>query len=155
MKENVENLANEFAKALIQFSEFEGLIIRGHILVEQSLNRSIELSLLNSLDYESDRFSFSQKIIIGNMLGISGDLKVELNALNKLRNQIAHSLKYDENLVDVIIDQVRKRNSSIFEGKETRLLLLTTAISFLSGIIAASYKSANLKNSIHLLKKQL
>ncbi len=92
-------LAGEFAGNFTNFTDIEGVIIRGHILVEQMLNRSIELAVLNKSEFKADKFSFAQKMEIGSMLGISIDFKIELKALNKLRNQIAHSLRYEEKYI--------------------------------------------------------
>ncbi len=138
----LEILADEFAKNFTKFSDTEGAIIRGHILIEQMLNQSIELTVLNKSEFKADKFSFAQKTEIGNMLGISIEFKIELNALNKLRNQIAHSLKYEEKYIDVIINGVFSKKSEIFLNKKDKLASLKVAISFICGAICYGHKTA-------------
>lgn len=128
---DTENLASEFEKNFTNFSDIEGTIIRGHILIEQMLNHSIELTVPNKSEYKAEKFSFAQKVEIANMLGVSIEFKIELNALNKLRNQIAHSLKYDDKYIDVIINGVRKKKSEIFNNKTNKSSSLKVAISFI------------------------
>jgi hypothetical protein len=142
-------LADKYAKEFTKFSDIEGIIIRGHILIEQSINRSIELTVLTKNEYNADRFSFAQKVQIGNMLGISGDFKTELNSLNKLRNQIAHSLKYDEKYIDIIINEIQKKSSEPFPDKKDKLKSLITAIGFMCGAISHAHNTARLKYILH------
>ena len=147
----LEGLALEYSKSFTKFSDIEGVIIRGHILIEQALNRSIELTVLNKSEYNADRFSFAQKIQIANMLGISEFFKTELNSLNKLRNQIAHSLKYEEKYIDVIIKGIYKKDSKLFGNKKDKYKSLIIAISFIAGAISYGHEYA--KHT--LLKKQI
>ncbi|MDI9313026.1 MAG: hypothetical protein QM535_22640 [Limnohabitans sp.] len=138
----LENLANEFSNLFTKFTDIEGIIIRGHILVEQYLNKSIEQTVLHSAEFDVDKFSFAQKINIGNMLGISIDLKNELIALNKLRNQIAHSLKFENKYIELIINGIYSKNNKIFRDKNDKINSLITSISFICGYIAHAHKNA-------------
>jgi hypothetical protein len=151
----LESLANEFSKKFTAFTDIEGAIIRGHILVEQMLNKSIELTVLNKNEYKTDKFSFAQKAEIGNMLGISTEFKIELNALNKLRNQIAHSLKHEEKYIDVIINNVYNKKSDIFLDKKNKLNSLKTSISFMCGAISFAHVTARQEFIIHEMKMAL
>lgn len=74
----VEGLAKEFANLFTSFTDIEGVIIRGHILVEQNLNRAIEYTIIHPKEYRADKFTFAQKLNIANMLGITIGLKMSL-----------------------------------------------------------------------------
>ncbi|MBK7227240.1 MAG: hypothetical protein IPH96_18190 [Saprospiraceae bacterium] len=109
----LEKCAEEFASDFKKFTEIEGIIIRGHIVVERQLIKAIERTVSKPMEFEPERLSFSNKLMLSNMLGVSDLFKKELNALNKLRNQVAHSLKYDDKLIVLIIQEVNKKNKSL------------------------------------------
>ena len=134
----IAKLAEEHAKQFDKFTEIEGLIIRGHILVERQLNYAIERHVANKNEYKDNRFTFSQKMILSQMLGITKHFKLELKHLNTLRNQIAHSLDFDKNRVDMIIKEVHKKKKEILDLKENRSKNFAIAISFICGAISAT-----------------
>lgn len=147
-EEDEQILAVKHSDDFKKFTDIEGVIIRGHILIEQNLNRSIELTVLLKDEYNADKFSFAQKVQIANMLGITRDFKIELNALNKLRNQIAHSLKYEEKYIDIVINEVNKKlkeSHESFKNKNDKLNSLIYSISFMCGSISQAHSTAKLK----------
>lgn len=77
--------------------DIEMVIVKGHIIIEHHINRFISASIKNPGEYDDTKFIFSQKIQLSFMLGLITDLKEELNLINKLRNEIAHKLSYNEN----------------------------------------------------------
>ena len=133
----LEKRAEEFASDFKKFTEIEGIIIRGHIVVERQLIKAIERTVSKPKEFEPERLSFSNKLMLTNMLGVSDVFKKELNALNKLRNQVAHSLKYDDKLIDLIIKEVNNKEQ-IIDLKKITEEKLGTAISFISGAISQS-----------------
>lgn len=143
LKENetleFKELAEIHAKNFKHLTEIESVIIRGHILLEHALNNAIAQSILHKDEYQVDRFTFSQKVIIGYMLGMGITFKKEITAINKLRNQIAHSLKHEEKYIDIIISEISKKYPQILNLK-SKQLQLGTAISFICGAIAVSPK---------------
>jgi hypothetical protein len=129
--------AEEFVSDFKRFTELEGIIIRGHIVVERQLIKAIEKSVAKPDEFVPERLSFSNKLMITHMLGISDKFKTELNSLNKLRNQVAHSLEYDNKLLQLIINEVNKKKQ--ITDKSTPIeAQLGTAISFISGAICQS-----------------
>lgn len=137
-KEKINLLAKDHANAFTRLTDLEGMVIRGQVLIESNLNRAIRLSVADNEEYKADKFSFSQILILGHMLGISTAFKAELNALNKLRNQIAHGTAFDEKYVDVIISEIKKKNPEIINLSDKKLKSLGTAISFICGALAVS-----------------
>jgi len=134
--ERIAKLAEEHSKQFDKFTELEGLIIRGHILVERQLNYAIERNVAYKSEYKDNRFTFSQKMILSQMLGISKPFKQEIKALNILRNQIAHSLEFDEKRVDLIIQGVHKKESKILNLNNSKVKNFAISISFICGALS-------------------
>jgi hypothetical protein len=76
-----------------------------HIIVEFTLNKFIEFAAPAQTNVTRERFSFAQKISILHMLGFPPDpsLIPSLDILNRLRNQVAHTLDLDREQVDLLI----------------------------------------------------
>ena len=145
--ENIKTLADQHANDFKRFTEIEGIIIRGHIVVERQLIRAIEMSVDNPREFDPEKLSFSNKVMIAHMMGISDLFKVEFKSLNKLRNQVAHSLQFDTQLLHLIIDEVNKKQTVIEKSMPIEVQL-GTAISFICGAIS----QANLKVKKELLE---
>jgi len=151
-KRDLKLQAKEFAENFIPFSEIEGAIIRGHILVEKTLNDTIKLAIVQKNEYEPEKFTFTRKLDIANMLGICVPFKKEINALNKLRNQVAHSLQYEEKYIDLICSSMAKIDNNDIYKTNNKLLIFNRAISFLAGCIFAGYEISILKQSVMGIK---
>lgn len=142
MDDKIQILAEEHAAAFTKLTEMEGMVIRGQVMVESNLNRAIQLSLHDKEEYKPDKFSFSQILIIGHMLGVSNAFKGELNALNKLRNQVAHGIAFDEKYIDIIIQEVKKKSPDSIKPDGPKIAALGAAISFICGALAISSQSS-------------
>nr|WP_295706222.1 hypothetical protein [uncultured Lacinutrix sp.] len=101
--ENKENpLIDNFLSHLFDCRDIDNLIIKGHILTEHALHFFIEMSAIEKVDFKKIKFTYSNKIEIAKLFGLfkkHPKLYNELRQLNKLRNSIAHRLKYDEKLL--------------------------------------------------------
>jgi hypothetical protein len=135
LKNAGEELSKNHATSYTAFSSIEGIIIRGHILYEKELDLAIGLNIPKKEHYDPEKFTFSHKVRIARMLALIDKWLTEVNALNKLRNQIAHSLAYDDKLVDIIIKSTEKENdkAEVSNSTENRL---KSSISFLCGHLA-------------------
>ena len=94
-------LVDKFLFHMFDIKEVDYLILKGHILTEHSLHFFIEMTSVEKINFEKVKFSYSNKIEIAKTLGLfenNTKLYSELKILNKLRNSIAHKLKYDEKL---------------------------------------------------------
>lgn len=86
---------------MFEIKDVDYLILKGHILTEHSLHFFIEMTSIGKVNFEKVKFSFSNKIEIAKTLGLfesNPKLYSELKLLNKLRNSIAHKLRYDKKL---------------------------------------------------------
>ena len=79
------------------------------------------------------------------MLGISNNFNGEITALNKLRNQIAHTLQYDENHIKTIISGILGKKADVFNSTENEAQKLGTSISFICGALHLSHQQAKIK----------
>ncbi|OOQ60871.1 hypothetical protein [Mucilaginibacter pedocola] len=136
--DEINDLADEHAKSFTQLTEIESVVIRGQVLVEKSLNRAIRLIILEKEEYKDEKFGFSQILMLGYMLGICTKFKAELNALNKLRNQIAHGTEFDDKFVHIIIKGIQARSPDVIEKNLSLSRKLSAAISFICGAIAVT-----------------
>ena len=80
----------------------ETIILKGHLLMEYVLNGWIERSNVDLTDAYKG-FSFSHKLKMFSIF-CHTELIDEMRQLNKLRNNIAHTLEYNESDVDKFIE---------------------------------------------------
>lgn len=93
-KEYFEGL-EEFGKHLPVGRDDELLVLKGHLLIERMLERFLYQNLESPEYLESARLSFAQKLAIVSALRSDPDAKWLWDAcssLNRLRNDLAHSL---------------------------------------------------------------
>ena len=94
-------LIDKFFFHMFGIKDLDYLILKGHILTEHSLHFFIEKTSVEKINFSKIKFSYSNKVEIAKTLGLfksNTKLYEELKLLNKLRNSIAHKLKYDEKL---------------------------------------------------------
>jgi hypothetical protein len=70
-----------------------GVVIRSHIIIEQSLNILIESKLKDITSYKKMELEFSQTVKLAIALGLNKDLESFLMCLGKLRNSFAHNIR--------------------------------------------------------------
>jgi len=123
MNEN-NPLIDKFLNHLYDCRDTDNLIIKGHILTEYAMNFYIEMSSAEKIDLKETRFTYSNKIDIVRILGLfkrNNNLCQELKLLNKLRNSIAHKLKYDEKILAEFLKGFEKHRSLFKSDKLDRL----------------------------------
>lgn len=83
----------------------EFVLLKCHVVVEYAINRYIELVSPRACDISSERFSFAQKVFLLHLLGVpDGPILIpSFEALNRLRNQVAHTLEVNQSLLDDFI----------------------------------------------------
>ena len=94
-------LIDRFFFHMFGIKDLDYLILKGHILTEHSLHFFIENTSVEKINFEKIKFSYANKVEIAKTLGLfksNPKLYEELKLLNKLRNSIAHKLKYDDKL---------------------------------------------------------
>jgi hypothetical protein len=123
------------------------VILTCHIIAEFLLNKYIEFSLPTQTDVSRERFTFAQKISLLHMLGFYPDPVIipTLDVLNRLRNQVAHSLDLDRSQVDwlIRIHQLTPEDGSELTDRD-RVRSLKDITSYICGQICGAIFSQNL-----------
>jgi hypothetical protein len=117
-------LIDKFLSHLYDCRDTDNLIIKGHILTEYAMNFFIEMSSAEKVHLKEIRFTYSNKIDIVKILGLFKQhpfLYGELKLLNKLRNSIAHELKYDEKILAEFLKGFERHKVKFMSDKLDRL----------------------------------
>jgi hypothetical protein len=112
--EKRESEINHISEELLQLSKrqfprthiLEYAILKSHLIVEHALVQYIRSFSAVAVDAKQVRFTFSQKLEIAYLLGFGANdpiLLPTVEALNKVRNQVAHSFSLDRNAVDEML----------------------------------------------------
>jgi hypothetical protein len=131
---------------LIGIDNLELLILKGHILVEYAINLYLEaISTSEQSDFFKENFTFSNKLSIlkhfGNLGTKEDNLYQEIHLLNKLRNDIAHKLTFNEKHLQDFYSHMGNKSSRIMDGTyKTDREKFIGAIGFICGAIFTAYK---------------
>jgi hypothetical protein len=81
------------------------VILKCHLLVEFMINQYITLSSVHKFDISNEKFSFAQKLSLAHAFGFPPDpiLLPSMEVLNRIRNQVAHTLYLDRTLIDTLL----------------------------------------------------
>ncbi len=141
IKVNEKEFGLLISKHITNINDIELLILKGHLLVEYILNKYIDSFSDHGKRMEESKFTFSQKIHVCKILGLfsaDGDtLEEQILILNKIRNQIAHSLSFKRSLLNQLYKFHPKFKDRFKNeiGKRKDILLLTTIIPYVCGNI--------------------
>lgn len=137
----------QFLKSeLTKINDIQLLILKGHIFVEYSLNCFLEVISIKKDSNFFKEFSFNNKIKIAeNFTPIGGeddDIIKELFLLNKIRNQIAHRLSFDNSLLENLFKEVEKKSpkGTLSKSDATEYEKIIACISFLCGALFGGYR---------------
>lgn len=151
----MEEIRNYSAKEFVRFIESELspindlqlIILKGHILVEYSINCYLEeISLCSKTNFFRENLRFSDKLKVLKhftpMGGDNGDIIDEIDILNRIRNDIAHRLKYKESQIRQLFARVKKLSpegilSNVNSSKKEKCI---ACIAFLGGATFGAYK---------------
>jgi hypothetical protein len=143
MEEFVDFITNEFR----DINDLQLLILKGHVLVEYTINCYLEgLSKNDESNFFKEGFSFKNKIKMichfSDIGSMKNGLGKELTLLNKLRNDIAHSLTYKEKHLTDLIAEISKKSTEVFyeEKNSNEKDKIIYVICFLTGAIFSGYK---------------
>jgi len=107
---------------MFEIKDLDYLILKGHILTENSLHFFIEMTAVEKINFKKIKLTYSTKIEMAKTLGLfkyNPELYNELKTLNKLRNSIAHNLKYDQKLFTNFLKGFKK-NEEFLETESGR-----------------------------------
>lgn len=143
---NIEEFRKFISKQLSVINNFELMILKGHILTEYTINLYIDsISNKSNPDFCDGNTSYSLKLKIienfGKSIGnVNTNFFEELNMLNKLRNDIAHKLKYNDQLIKNIYSLLSKKDSSFSENNfKDDISKFGCALAFIIGYIHEAY----------------
>ncbi len=154
--DNPDELDVKLKDLLDNLDETELLIIKCHLLVEYAMSDFIKNEGSAKSNLSKDGFTFSQKVKICRLLRLfDQDNKMEnfILSLNKIRNQISHTMSYDkEQLQELLRSSVVQNKKTGNEDLDIRSQLKATVL-FNSGLIIGSSKKRRQKLIEHLSKK--
>ena len=146
-KYSTEEFVNFSTGELNEISDVQLLILKGHILVEYCLNCYLESvsTSENSDFFKKDKMNFSTKLKVlkhFTTFGSDADIIEELIMLNSIRNEIAHSLSYNENLLKKLFAEIKKKSpSGIFLNPNSNIKAkIIGSIAFINGALFGAYK---------------
>jgi|SRR5690606_4466978 len=140
MEEKIDYPEEIVKKLFFDFDKSELIIIKAHLFIEYSLNKFIEANNKSNAEFEKMNFTFSHKINICKILGLfknHPDLETYILDLNKLRNQVAHKHKFDDDLYDKLVnypESYEKQTRWKTKG-DYREAIMAIKSSFMCGII--------------------
>ncbi len=126
-------------------TNLELLILKGHILVEYAINLYLEaISKNEQSDFFKENFTFSNKLSIlkhfGNLGSKDENLYQEIHLLNKLRNDIAHSLTYNEKHLQDFFSNIKNKYAKVEDDiRKSNIEKFVLAITFICGAIFSVY----------------
>jgi len=140
---------------LQQINDIQLLILKGHILVEYSLNCYLEsISINKNSDFfKKDKMNFSTKLKVlkhFTVFGRDADIVAELVMLNSIRNEIAHSLNYNENLLKKLFAEISKKSpEGVLSNPNSNIKeKIIASIAFINGALFGAYKFNTEKKDI-------
>ena len=91
----ISDLQDKFLNELKHVDDVAQIILKGHLVIEDLMNISIEKFVYHSEDIEDARLQFHQKIMICKSISLSNSKHNMWNLLkqiNNVRNSLSHSL---------------------------------------------------------------
>lgn len=138
----MEDFISKIKKHLPLDKNLDILILKGHLLIEWYINQFISKISLSNLETSSMNLTFRNKIDILDILGFfpvgNEKLRNSLLLLNKIRNQLAHRLKYEKDLVDKLINLVPKNDLN--RNNSDRAKSIRYCITYLAGYMSGLFE---------------
>jgi hypothetical protein len=107
--EDLDQLSNRIRELLKKHipksRNLDLVILKCHLLIEFMMDQLINLFSVHKIGIQKERFSFNQKITLLHILGFPPDPTIlpSIELINKIRNQVAHTLSIDRDLVDTLL----------------------------------------------------
>lgn len=121
-------------------------ILKGHLIIEEELNKALEAKVKSAADIEDARLSFKQLMLITKSHYIADENSWcwgALNNLNKIRNSLSHKLEPEDlnkNLAELVdLVEQYQRNGEVKEFNER----LRHALAMLAANIHGLWRSSN------------
>jgi hypothetical protein len=130
-KEELDNYYKFVQEYLWNITEIELLVLKGHNLIEHSMNRYIADLVMRPEEFHKQNLTFAQKLGIMKFMTVI-HLKIfeMLSLFNRVRNELSHNLHADEELIDKFLLQWSYRDDERVKEfyKKNNLLAMKYAI---------------------------
>lgn len=105
IRELSDGLKTKIKAHIPRSRNLELVILKCHLLIEYMFDEFIDLMAPTEGIIKNERFTFKQKEALVHMLGFTGGpiFFPSVDLLNKLRNQVAHTLEINRDTVDELI----------------------------------------------------
>tara|TARA_Y100001963_G_scaffold159828_1_gene265535 strand:+ start:344 stop:859 length:516 start_codon:yes stop_codon:yes gene_type:complete len=123
-------------------------ILKGHLLIEEQVNRLIEQGMCDTRYLKEARLSSQQKIKIAQAMTGKGYFEREwdfIESLNSIRNKLAHKVEVDnlESIVDCVIKPFMSSRFKKSRTKSDRVERFEFCISMTIGILSGMEETHN------------
>lgn len=109
---------------LFRINDIELLILKGHNLVENAMNRYIQDLAVRPEEFYKQNLTFAEKLGIMKFLTVIHlNIFERLTLLNKVRNQLSHNLNPDMVLVDKLLVQFSYQYDLVKQNKDSNRVL--------------------------------
>ena len=104
--EEIDDYYKFVQEYLWDIQEIELLVLKGHNLIEHSMNRYIADLVMRPEEFYKQRLTFAQKLGIMKFMTVI-HLKIfeMLTLFNRVRNELSHNLHADKELIDKFLLQ--------------------------------------------------
>jgi hypothetical protein len=140
-----DNIFEQYRDFVRHGDELTVVVLKGHLAIEELLGRILAATIGNESLIEEARLSFHQKRILAQAR--SGQRNADagwqiIQTLNKLRNDIGHSLEATRSnaLIDRLRQLLRERDPQAFNlipNPDNNVELVSHVVSFLIGFLGA------------------
>jgi len=143
-KSDVKKHLDRFQRLFPKTDDFSLIILKGHLLIEEIINRIFDSKCQHPEFFEKAKLSFYQKVQILRALSEYGDDSSNpwnsLLSLNSIRNKIAHNIEpenLNNGIDDFIFARFNKKRMVEFANSEERITGLIKEFFILSGYMEA------------------
>ena len=111
-------------------------ILKGHLIIEEELNKALNSKVKNESDIANARLSFKQLMLVTKAHYINEDNSWywgALNKLNKIRNSLSHNLEPDDlntnlvELIELVESHYENEEENTFHERLRRVLAMLAA----------------------------
>ena len=143
-KQRKEEMLKKFKEHLSNVDEVALVVLKGHLIIEESLGKIISKFVFHEDKIESARLSFAQKVWIARSMSLdeTDNTMWELVlSINALRNDLAHNLKSKkrEQKIDRVLAlyKAEMKNGTDLSDFEEQHIQISFAISLCTGFLSS------------------
>lgn len=142
-----EEFQDLMVKQLQGINNLELIILKSHLLIEYLLNKFIEThSNSEEFQIKDTNFQFYQKLKICELFGIftskDDDILLQIILLNKIRNQVAHTLEIDKKLLQNFLKFNKELKAKYSDPNSNKAIIsmIKNIIPYLCGYLVGQFE---------------